>query len=73
MYPTSKILVCAPQNDAADIIAERLLDHVNPHSIMRFNAASRYYDSMSDQVGTAARLVSACFSSNSKLCVISTW
>ena len=48
--PTSKVLVCAPQNDAADIIAERLLDHVSPKSIIRFNAASRYFDSFTDRV-----------------------
>jgi len=50
VYPKSKILVCAPQNDAADIIAERLLDHVSEKSILRFNAASRNAQSMSDEV-----------------------
>jgi len=50
VYPKSKILVCAPQNDAADIIAERLLDHVSEKSILRFNAASRNAQSMSEEV-----------------------
>lgn len=50
MYRSSKILVCAPQNDAADLVAERLLDHVDAKSIGRFNAASRYANSMSDKV-----------------------
>ncbi|KAF6017027.1 MOV10 [Bugula neritina] len=50
VYPKSKILVCAPQNDAADIIAERLLDHVSEKSILRFNAASRNAQSMSDEI-----------------------
>jgi len=46
----SKILVCAPQNDAADLMAERLLDDVDTDSILRFNAVSRSYLSMSEEV-----------------------
>lgn len=49
-FPKSKILVCAPQNDAADLIAEQLLDHVSADSVRRFNAASRYANAMSDTV-----------------------
>ncbi|XP_067932364.1 putative helicase mov-10-B.2 [Watersipora subatra] len=53
-FPKSKILVCAPQNDAADLIAERLLDHVNPGSIIRFNAVSRSSESMCEAVRQVA-------------------
>ncbi|KAF6037108.1 MOV10 [Bugula neritina] len=52
--PKSKILVCAPQNDAADVIAERLLDDVHTDSILRFNAVSRMATLVS-----SGRLVSA--------------
>jgi len=39
--PSSKILACAPSNNAADLLADKLLDHVPKESILRMNAASR--------------------------------
>jgi len=53
----SKILVCAPQNDAADLIAEKLLDDVDTDSILRFNAVSRSYISMSEKVDWSFYLI----------------
>jgi len=32
-YPNCRILACAPQNAAADLIAKRLMDHVDKRDI----------------------------------------
>ncbi|KAI9508245.1 RNA helicase [Russula earlei] len=39
--PRARILACAPSNSAADVIALRLSDHLEPHELFRFYAPSR--------------------------------
>lgn len=43
-HPTAKILACAPSNNAADIIADRLRETLSPEQLFRLNAPSRYKD-----------------------------
>ena len=39
--PTAKILVAAPSNAAADLLAVKLLDHIPVEQLIRLNAAAR--------------------------------
>ena len=41
---SSFILACAPENSAADLLAERLLAHIDKGKIFRMYAASRPWD-----------------------------
>ncbi|KAG8954847.1 hypothetical protein FRC04_010330 [Tulasnella sp. 424] len=41
---TATILACAPSNNAADIVADRLRVALNPTELLRLNAPSRYKD-----------------------------
>ena len=45
---SSVILACAPENSAADLLAERLLAHVDKGKLFRMYAASRAWDFLSD-------------------------
>ncbi|XP_071140956.1 putative helicase MOV-10 [Mytilus edulis] len=48
--PHTHILACTPSNSAADLIAERLLEHIPPRDILRLNAASRSYNTIPEKV-----------------------
>lgn len=41
LKPTSRILICAPSNSAADLFLERLHDNFSPSQMFRINAQSR--------------------------------
>ena len=48
--PNCRILACAPQNAAADLVTQRLLDHVDKSDILRLNAPSRSYNDIPPEV-----------------------
>lgn len=47
-YPQTKVLVCAPSNSAADLIALRLRGHLSTDELFRFYAPSRFKDQVLD-------------------------
>ncbi|XP_067932453.1 putative helicase MOV-10 [Watersipora subatra] len=75
-FKESHILVCAPQNAAADLLAGRLLDHIPKDAILRLNALSRAYGDIERKVqevsnyksvsGVASRAVRHGLSGKSK-------
>ena len=50
MIGSSYILACAPENSAADLLAERLLPHVDKGKLFRMYAASRPWDFVSQKL-----------------------
>ena len=46
----AKILVCAPSNSAADLIASRLRQHLKVTELFRFYAPSRFKDQVPDEL-----------------------
>ncbi|KAK7102225.1 putative helicase mov-10-B.1 isoform X2 [Littorina saxatilis] len=54
--PASRVLACAPSNSAADLIAEKLLVHLQSREVYRLNAFSRSVATISDKVKTISNL-----------------
>ena len=48
---SSYILACSPENSAADLLAERLLPHVDKGDLFRIYASSRPWDCASKAQG----------------------
>ncbi|XP_076469698.1 putative helicase MOV-10 [Babylonia areolata] len=40
-FPEARVMACAPSNSAADLITERLVEHLKRHHVFRINAFSR--------------------------------
>ncbi|KAF6019931.1 MOV10 [Bugula neritina] len=67
-FPNSKILACASQNAAADLLIKRLLDHIPKDEILRLNALSRPYGEVDPQVKSVSNYRAVCSQELSDLC-----
>ena len=56
---SSYILACAPENGAADLLAERLLPHVDKDKLFRMYAASRPWDLVPQKLKVNTLILSA--------------
>ncbi|XP_042224254.1 putative helicase mov-10-B.1 isoform X2 [Homarus americanus] len=50
LQPNSRVLASAPSNAAADLIAQRLLEHVSKNHMIRLHAISRHVKTIPDQL-----------------------
>ncbi|KAL8595223.1 hypothetical protein ACOMHN_043376 [Nucella lapillus] len=68
--PEARVLACAPSNSAADIIADKLVDHLQKREVYRMNAFSRGAGSISEKIKDVCNLTpegETCFPSKQTL------
>ena len=58
---SSYILACSPENSAADLLAERLLPHVDKGDLFRIYAASRPWDFVPQKLKVNTLILSTHF------------
>eukprot|EP00064_Thunnus_orientalis_P003812 superscaffoldBa00000326_g3823 len=55
------ILACAPSNSAADLLCEKILDHVDKHKVYRMYASSRDPKCVPERLKACSNLVGECY------------
>ncbi|XP_042348310.1 putative helicase mov-10-B.2 [Plectropomus leopardus] len=59
--PSCHILACAPSNSAADLLCEKICEHVDEHKVLRMYASSRDPDHVPNKLKACSNLVGDCY------------
>ncbi|XP_068603628.1 putative helicase mov-10-B.2 [Brachionichthys hirsutus] len=56
-----RILACAPSNSAADLLCDKILDHVDEHNVFRMYACSRSPNDVPNRLKACSNLFGDCY------------